>query len=458
MMTRRSLLAAGTAALAGTVALQRRDGERPRVLVVGAGLAGLAAAYELGRTGHEVTVLEARDRVGGRVHTWRFPDGASAEAGGEFIDTGHVRMRAYARRFGLRLEDLRDGEGSGAAYVQGVRRPEAALWSAQVERGVARFQRALDGLSEDVDPADPRSRALDARSVASLLDELDLDPAARAVVEHDVVRDDYTVEAGELSLLYLAAGNMLDAEEPESGVEAFRIAGGNDRLPRAFADAIAGDVRLSTPVERIEATGRGVTVSAGARTFRADHCVLAAPLPALRAVELRPAPPASLAAAIAGLQYGVGTKTALRYRGSPWRAAGLNGDLFTDLPLSTAWEASPDVLLAYTVGAPGRVFSAMGDDERMAQTAAELDRVYPGSREALLSTRTVAWGREPYTGGTYVAYAPGQVRRFWDVLHGQPLGARRIVLAGEHTDTYTGYMEGAVRSGRRAAALVARAT
>ena len=106
-LTRRRLLAAGAAsglAVAWRSRLFAAAPRRGRVVVVGAGLAGLAAAYELRRTGFDVVVLEARDRVGGRVHTVRFPDGQHAEAGGEYIDTIHTTMRHYVRRFGLHTE------------------------------------------------------------------------------------------------------------------------------------------------------------------------------------------------------------------------------------------------------------------------------------------------------------------------------------------------------------------
>ena len=122
------------------------------------------------------------------------------------------------------------------------------------------------------------------------------------------------------------------------------------------------------------------------------------------------------------------------------------------------WEATDGqpgragVLLVYTMGKPGAAFTGLTDARRIHDVATELDRIYPGSRAQLRHAVTVAWAREPYTRGTYTAYAPGQVTHFWRELR-RPVG--RIHFAGEHTDAFTGYMEGALRSGLRVARAIA---
>ena len=461
-LTRRGLLAAGAVggvAVASGSLLTRRRSRRGRVVVVGAGLAGLAAAYELRRAGFEVVVLEARDRVGGRVHTVRFPNGQHAEAGGEYVDAIHTTMRRYARHFGLRLEDVRlqGTDLPGAAYLQGHRRRFGAVFNRDVWAEADRFDGRMGALAANLSASDPRGAALDRRSAADLLDESGLGSLARTLIAHDYIRDDFTVEPSELSALFVAQGYKLTENLSDSGTEAFRIRGGNDQLPRRVAHALGGAIHLRAPVTRVVARSEGVRVEAGSDGVDADHCVIATPLPPLRQVDFVPALPAALAEAVAGLQYGIGTKTLAQYATRFWRKQGFDGDTLTDLPISTTWEATDGqpgragVLLVYTMGAPGAAFTSLPAARRIDAVATELDRIYPGSRAELRGAQTVAWAREPYTGGTYTAYAPGQVSRFWRELR-RPVG--RIHFAGEHTDAFTGYMEGALRSGIRVARTI----
>ena len=467
-LTRRQLLIAGAGAAAaaaggawlGAPRSRAARRSRGRLVVVGAGMAGLAAATDARAAGWDVIVLEARDRVGGRVLTFRgFAAGQVAEAGGEYLDSDHTVMRRYARRFGLRLDDVyaAGSDKPACAFFGGRRTRAGVLDTPRVRRDVDRFYTALGRLSDRLAPNDPVAdgAALDRRSVADFLDSLGLSAAGRAAIERSVIRDDYTVEAADLSLLFLAQGDSL----PGGQEERFRVRGGNDQIPAALARSLGSRVVLGAPVTAIARDATGVTVTAGGTTVRADACVLAAPLPALRAIAFSPALPARLADAVAHLQYGTGAKAALQYDTRIWRRQGFGGDLATDLPVTTAWEATdaqrgrPGVLLGYTMGAPGAAAAALSDADRIAADVADLERVYPGSAAEFASGQTRAWSDEPYTGGTYTAYAPGQVTAYWRVLR-RPVG--RIVLAGEHTSALTGYMEGAARSGRRAARLVAR--
>jgi monoamine oxidase len=423
-----------------------------RVVVVGGGLAGLTAAYELKRAGFAVTVLEARERVGGRVWTIRSPftGGQHAEAGGEYIDTKHANILAYVRRFGLETEDVRNGPASltGAAFFNGRRRTEDAVFTQAVLDDADRFWTRLDNLSFDP--------SLDRRSVAWLVDQVGLSPLARLRVTIDI-RDDYDVEPDRVSLLFAVMAETATSNQPDSGVEAFRIRGGNDQLPNAFAHALGGSVRLGTAVTAVEQTPSGVVVTAGESPYRADYCVVAAPLPPLRAVRFSPALPVAVAGAISRLQCGVGTKTLLQYRRRVWRDQGFDGDTDSDLTFNTTWEATDQqsgragILLVYTVGANGERFTRLPAQARVDTAVSQLDRVYPGSKRELEHSFAQAWATDPYAGGTYSAYAPGQITAFWTALR-QPVGRRWF--AGEHTDPLTGYMEGAIRSGKRVAAAI----
>jgi monoamine oxidase len=175
-------------------------------------------------------------------------------------------------------------------------------------------------------------------------------------------------------------------------------------------------------------------------------------------VRFDPALPDAMAAAVADLGYGTGTKTLLGYSRRVWDDNGYSGYAVTDFPVGTTWEASEGedgaggILLGYTAGLPGVILGDQSDAERFDTVTADAETLFPGSAAARRGSVTIAWQNERFSGGTYTAYRPGQVTAYWRAIRA-PFG--RIHWAGEHTDVYTAYMEGAVRSGRRAALEIA---
>jgi monoamine oxidase len=450
--------AAAAVAFGGAIALGRRGSDASRrVIVVGAGLAGLAAAYELGKDGYEVVVLEARDRMGGRAYTVSepFAGGQYAEAGGEYVDVPHRAMRAYARDFGIGLDDVRGGGGAAVAYVRGRRLRWARLrdWPA-----LNPFYSRLYRLGRGIDPDDPAAKGaeLDKYAVSDLIDRAGIRGTDRLVLE-TMIRDDYGVEPSELSLLGTVAAENYYEGTSDSGIEAFRIRGGNRRLVEELARRSSAEIQLSSPVTAIARDADSVAVEAGGETFDGAWCVLAAPLPALRGIDFEPALPQPLAGAIAEMQYARVVKTMIQYRTRFWRRFGLSGDLFTDLPMGNAWEATDQqpgrrgILLAYAAGRTHDRLVEAADGDAPATVKAELDRVFPGSAKRALGSAAFDWAADPYAGGCWMQAAPGQVVPYWRAVR-EPVG--RIVLAGEHASNMPGYMEGAVRSGIAAAATI----
>lgn len=453
--------AAAALALGGGLTLARRGGANGQgsVIVVGAGFAGLSAAYELSRSGYSVIVLEARDRIGGRVHTVRAPfaGGQHAEAGGEYVDIPHRVLRGYVREFGLGLEDVRKGGGNlrTAAYIDGRMRRWASLadWPS-----LRPYYRRLYELARPLDPDDPAAAGaeLDEFSAADLIRRAGVRGSARLVLETQI-RDDYGAEASELSLLGVAAAERVYFNTPDRAVEVFRIRGGNARLAEELARRSTAEIRRSSPVVRVERGDSGVSVSTAGETLSADWCVLAAPLPALRAISFRPALPAALSGAIAEMSYARVAKTLVQYRTRFWRRLGLSGDTFTDLPLGTTWEATNrqpgrrGVLIAYAAGRAHDALAARAGGDAARTVVRYLNQVYPGSRRAAIAVDSIDWTADPYAGGCWMAAGPGQVVPYWRAVR-EPVG--RIVLAGEHASTMPGYMEGALRSGVAAARTI----
>jgi monoamine oxidase len=463
---------------AGTSTITTRPRPDPgaarRVVVVGAGLAGLTAALDLRDAGWDVVVLEARDRLGGRVHTLRggqpgtpFDTGLHAEAGGESIDDNHDRLRAMLRRFDIPTERRQaDREQKGMIRYRGTTYPTlnfVGLRGGTVAVDYARASDELEKLAErhHLDPEHPDeadgATSLDAQSYADFLDGLHLVPEARFIVEQANTAI-YATETRNLSLLFAAQQAMETAGVPDTAVETMRVSGGNDRLPRAMAASLGKAVVTNAAVTSIERRSDGVTVMVDQKPWFGAHVVVALPPPPLRRIRFAPALPAGLAAAIAGTDLGPAVKVVSQYDTPYWREKGHSGFSIGDLQYRVSWDATDSyaadagLLTTFTTGANGLALSHLPTDERISRVQGQLEQVYPGGT-AHLSGKAVsmAWPQEMFTGGAYAFYRPGQLAPFWPALRA---GTDRIRFAGEHTDALAGYMESAVRSGHRAARVV----
>src|SRR4051794_8367245 len=445
-----------------------------RVIVVGGGLAGLSAAIELRDAGWDVLVLEARTRVGGRVHTLHggidgvaLDSGLHAEAGGESIDGSHTEIQRLLRRFGIPTEprpgSTSDRVGRGRAHREGRTTSFAELLSRRDGAVFADYRRVGEGLErlvEDrgIDAEHPETADhaadLDGQSFAAWIDALELLPEARFVAEQ-ANTSLYNAELRDLSLLFIAQQVAATAGIPASDSETTRVAGGNASLPNAIAAELGANVILGAPVTAVRRTASAVAVTAGDREYFGAHVVFAAPPPALRNVRFEPALPPALAAAIAGLELGGATKVVNQFHTPFWRAAGESGYSLTDLTYRVSWDAADSydteagVLTTYTTANNGRTLAALDDAARIERVRSELARAFPESRAQLAGpAATMAWSNEQYTGGGYALYKPGQVIAYWTPLR---TGTDRILFAGEHLEAPAGYMESAVRSGVRAA-------
>jgi monoamine oxidase len=221
--------------------------------VIGAGLAGLRAAVDLADAGREVLVIEARDRVGGRVWSHRFGNGQWAERGAEFIDTHHSEVIALANDLGLTLTDVTCGHDPARRLldVGGRAAPFALHHSLAGELG--RWREALDRLAALVDPDDPTggdsAARLDDAPLSELVAELELRLMARVAIGREI-RTEFMLGPDEISQLFAGWMTALHRQSP-GGREAYRIAGGNDQLGSGLADRLGDRVRLSSPVSSI---------------------------------------------------------------------------------------------------------------------------------------------------------------------------------------------------------------
>jgi monoamine oxidase len=439
--------------------------ERPlrglSVIVAGAGLAGLSAAHDLHARGAAVTVLEARDRIGGRVWTLRagLAAGQHGEAGADMIDAGQTEIRALARSLGLRLVPiLRGGWGQAGRGRDGRVRRRAGGW-----RGWAELAQALAPLSRPYELAERRweSGAVAAIATQSVAGWLDATRATDRVREMAWgLRGFFLADPPDLSVL--AFVDQFSSAGDEGPGRLFRIAGGNDRLAEALAAPFRQRIRLRQEIVRVARTRTGVTVTvrdaAGVRaTMRGDWLVMALPAPLVAALQFAPALPEGQQTALRALKYGRATKTLLQFDRPFWRRANQPAAWGTSLPIGAAWDASEDqhgphaVLTLLAGGSASTATRTLLREGGPAALVAQL-RWLGAGRARLTGARSVSWERDRWARGGYAYVDPDYpvLLRHWLA---RPAG--RIVFAGEHTSwRWQGYMNGAVESGRRAAAEV----
>ena len=436
--------------------------ETGHVVIVGAGLAGLTAAYELQQAGWQVTVLEAQDRVGGRVHTIRdgFDEGQYAEAGGEFINGKrvHRQMHHYIEALGLSLSNV--GGGTVLYYIDQQRFRQRELETqlgSDVVNDIDRFWEELEALVEQIaDPTNPTTATqaafLDSQSVSEWIDGLALTAYAQTIVEH-YVRGEYG-EPESTSLLYLIQIEALYANVSENQIEIYRIKGGNDQLPEAMAVVLDKPVLLNAPVTAVHTHDAGVTVTHTQGETKADFAILATPLAALRAVDFLPALSKGMQTAAQRLNYAPHTKVLLQYSTQFWRDLRLSGETITDLPLGYTWVGThgqageAGIMITYTSGRFAEHFNQMDEDMRIETSVNQVEEIYPGSRDLLIAAQTAGWDNNPYAFSGFSNYGVGQVTQFWELLR---RNYGRLYFAGEHVSSFIGSMEGAVESGQRVA-------
>lgn len=434
------------------------------VLVAGAGLAGLSAAYDLLALGATVTVADARDRVGGRVWTIRdgFAEGQHAEAGGDMIDEDQHEIRELSNSLGLKLTRILRG---GFGYVRADNTGKPRIVARTAVRGWERLAEAIRPLTKPYTLAErrwdsPITADLARRSVSSWLNEIKADADLRATATG--LRGFFLADPDELSLIALI-DQFSEGEQPVYS-SMYRIDGGNDRLPAALAAALGERIQLNTEV--VALSHRGSTVRVSVKTGRAlaqincDYAVLAVPATLLRRMPITPALPAQQHDAISRLKYGHGTKTLLQFSSRFWRVAGRPRAFGSPLPFGAVWEGAEEqrgragILALLAGGSASDATQAIVAKHGPRGLVDALD--WLGARDAeLLTSRQIVWEQDPFARGGYAYFDPSfdPALRPWLA---RPAG--RLFFAGEHTSfKWQGYMNGAVESGRRAAAEVASA-
>jgi monoamine oxidase len=396
-----------------------------RAIVIGAGVGGLSAANELSRSGGEVAVLEARDRVGGRVWSQRLPNGAVVEMGAEFLLPGNTEVRALAKRLGLDLAD------KGMRYGRREARGGIGVSREALDRAMTKLDAALAALDSGGVAA--------VGSVRELLDSLDLDPGAREAI---LARAEISAATSADGVPATDLGGLAHIDDEPSP----SVAGGNQGLALGLAAGLGDAVRLGDPAELVEWGDGGVRVeTASGHAEVADRCVVAVPASVVDRIAFEPELPDAKREALAAVRYGHAAKLFVPLAEPAPAGAVMNVPerYWCWTQTGAGGEAVP-VVSCFAGSAPAlkRLGTAAGPQRWLESLARLRPDLELEPDRAVLST----WDDDRWVKAAYsISPGPGLAEALIE-----PSGP--LAFAGEHAGgAFNGLMEGAIRSGRTAA-------
>jgi monoamine oxidase len=441
------------------------------VCVVGAGYAGLAAARRLTAAGASTVVLEARDRVGGRVWTRRDDDtGAPLDIGGTWLGSGQDAAYALAKEVNVSTyptyaggDTVFIGKDGGAGRSKGVVPRLNPIVLASLGQGMLRLDAMARSLSIDQPWASRHARSWDSKTSGGWIDSQVPTKSAKHLLRASV-RGLMTADPSEVSLLHFlylirSAGGLNKLLSVEGGYQQDRIEGGAQAIADRVAAELGEAVQLAQPVERIVQDGGGVQVIARNIIVHATRAVVAIPPALASRLRYEPALPVDRAELIERMPAGSILKVLAVYEESFWRRDGLNGQsVAMNSPIETTLDASPSsgtpgVLAAFAFGPGARLLARRRPEERRRIVLDELRAAFGSKAGEPISYVEHDWAQEEWSRGCFLSHlAPGVLTQYGHALR-PPVG--RIHWAGTETATIShGTIDGAIRSGQRAASEV----
>ncbi len=434
--------------------------QRYDCVVLGAGLAGLYAAYLLRDASYSVCLVEARARVGGRVCTWRDGQvGQHAELGPEFIDSNHLRVLGLAKHFDLHVSTRPNFWGASTTPPS----PRVA------HKAWRRFWRDVYDYAETVpEPNCPwripdALKPLDRVSMREWAEQHGIWQAGEPLFRR-YTRNMEATEPENLSFLSIAAQEAFYGDDVDAGM--YRLRDGTEMLPRALASAFiahGGDLWLDAPAHAIEQDEEGVRVH-GVRagkpyTLHARIVIAALPFPILAQLEWTPLLSAERCDALTMAGTGKVIRTLIQFRTRFWRKQPPRTQP-NQPDVNALWEETdlqsgePGILSFWTAGDAAVRWGGLTESQRVELCLQMLEVMYPGCRAEVIAACSYDWQADPFAQHAYIHHRPGYLTEALPILR-QPEG--RVHFAGDYLSMFVGYMEGALESGEAAAQAVAGA-
>lgn len=454
---------------------KKLDGGQPKkVVIVGAGLAGLAAGYELKRAGHNPVILEAQQRLGGRVYTLRepFTEGLYAEVGAMRIPRAHALTMEYIEQFCLKTDDFTMDNPNAYYYIGGrkMRAAEAyanpALLGFEVydhEVGLTAGQRYVNTLRPLLDMLAKDGHLAWEEIVAkydqySTREFLELSGWSEGMIEMFglLANQEAVMNSSFLELFREDSGNYY--------TNMVEIEGGTDRLPYAFLPALRSNLRFGAKMIAVDQSPDDVTIHyqtrAGRFAEKGDYAIITVPFPVLRHVEVLKPFTRAKQRAIRQLHYDASAKILFQCRRRFWEEDDgiFGGGTLTDLPIRNLYypdhgrETGRGVILAsYTWSEDAQRWGSLKPDDRIIQALDDIAEIHPQVLQEFEIGTSWMWHDDEFAGGAFALFDPGQQTLLHEEII-RPEG--RIHFAGEHASLYHAWIQGALESGLRAAMAI----
>jgi monoamine oxidase len=470
-MNRRQLLQAGLFSTGYVLASYRSahaapTQQKPKIVIIGAGLSGLASAWELRKKGLDVVILEATKRVGGRVLTDRdnFLDGQYTEDGATLIPDNHDLTLSYVAAFDLKLDPI--PEGRSTLYYFGKKR------YLENEKNHAEYPRSwrlnrdedehgLDWFQEDyfrrsfAAIGDPRAAGWIDSAPARKLDSLSFEEylrnqgASRTAIDMELA-----IEGGkrDSAALWIAQA-VLDKDMKQF----YQIRGGNELLPQAFARHLENSLQLGARVTEVQkendrtfvcyqSNGRDERIEADAVLFSISPTML-------RKIEFSPELPAPKRDAIAAVRMTPATKVSLAMKERFWQRLPVDGMFlaYSDTFIESVWDLSLNqrgragILIAYATEANCEALQGLAPEEQIQRTLHTMEQFLPGARANFVRGSSFSWQDQDWVGGAWASYTTGQLPTLRELARPET----NLFFAGDHTSMRNGWMQGAFESAQR---------